>query len=121
VRRFLFNPRRWKMSKEGDSTILAFLLGGVIGAGVTLLLAPWSGKEARDKLKGAAEEAREKAETVFSQTKDALEKGKEVLEKERFNIKSAFEAGKEAYRGKKGKGEAETGKEEESAEAAIPT
>jgi gas vesicle protein len=113
------------MSKEGDSTILAFLLGGVIGAGVTLLLAPWSGKEAREKIKGAAEEAREKAETVFSQTKekvtDALEKGKEVLEKERFNIKSAFEAGKEAYRGKKGKGEAETGKAEENAEAALPT
>ena len=99
------------MSQENDSSILAFLLGGVIGAGLALLLSPWSGRQTREKILGAAEEAKDKAEDYLNQAKErvtsAVEKGKEVLDKERFNIKAAVDAGKEAYRKEKGKAQGE--------------
>ena len=101
------------MNREGDTKLLTLFVGGLIGVGGTLLLAPWSGKEAREKIKGAAEEAQGKVETAFSQAKDkvtgALDKGRGLLEKERFNIKSALDAGKEAYRRGKGAGVQQTG------------
>ena len=80
---------------------LAFIIGGLVGAGVTMLLAPWSGRETREKLKDTTEDMKGKAENYYSQAIErltkAVEKGKEVLERERFNIKSAIDAGKEAY------------------------
>ncbi len=105
------------MAREGDSsTILAFLLGAVVGAGVTLLMAPWSGREARERIKTAAEDARDRAEAVLAETREkvstVIEKGKGALEKERSTIKSALEAGKEAFLKVKGKPGDEFGKEE---------
>jgi len=41
-------------------TILAFFIGGLVGAGVALLLAPQSGKETRQKIKELADDAKEK-------------------------------------------------------------
>jgi gas vesicle protein len=66
------------------STILAFLIGGLVGAGVALLLAPRSGEETRQKIKELAEEAKEKAtkytEEVKSKVTSAVGKGKELVE-----------------------------------------
>ncbi len=83
------------------SLILAFFMGGMVGAGVALLLAPQSGKETRQKIKGLAEDTQEKAaklaEKVKGKVASTVEKGKEVFEEKKSLITTAFEAGKEAY------------------------
>jgi gas vesicle protein len=83
------------------SIILASLIGGLVGAGVALLFAPLTGKETRQKIKGLAEDAQEKAakfaEQVKSQVTSTVEKGKEVFEEKKSLLTTAFEAGKEAY------------------------
>jgi len=83
------------------STILAFFIGGLVGAGVALLLAPQSGKETRQKIKELADDAKEKAtqyaEEVKSKVTSAVGKGKELVEEKKSLITTAVEAGKEAY------------------------
>ena len=90
--------------ESGCSTgcpILAFFIGGLVGAGVALLLAPQSGKETRQKIKELADDAKEKvtkyAEEVKSKVTSAVGKGKELVEEKKSLITTAVEAGKEAY------------------------
>jgi gas vesicle protein len=94
------------MGNEGKgqsaaSLILAFFMGGLIGAGVALLFAPLPGTETRQKIKELAEDAQEKAaklaEQVKSQVTSTVEKGKEVFEEKKSLLTTAIEAGKEAY------------------------
>jgi gas vesicle protein len=81
--------------------LLAFLFGGLVGAGVALLAAPKTGQETRRMIKDLAEDAKEKAESYIGQVREkaesVVEKGKDFLEKEKSIITSAVEAGKEAY------------------------
>ena len=93
-----------KQGEESYSTgplIFSFFLGGLIGAGVALLLAPKPGRETREKIKEFTGEAREKAEEVIDQLKgkvtSAVEKGKELYEEKKSIVTTAIEAGKEAY------------------------
>lgn len=87
--------------------IFSFFLGGLIGAGVALLLAPKSGKETREKIKELAVDAKSKAEEVIDQVKtkvtSVLEKGKETIEEKKSMLSTAIEAGKEAYEKEKEK------------------
>jgi len=73
-----------------SSVVLAFFIGGLVGAGIGLLLAPRPGKESREKIKELAEQTREKvtqyAEEVKNKVTSTVEKSKGL-----------FEAGKEAY------------------------
>ncbi|MCS7203488.1 MAG: YtxH domain-containing protein [Thermodesulfovibrio sp.] len=94
------------MSEEREgysakSLFLAFLLGGLVGAGISLLLAPQSGRETRLKIKEAAEDVKEKAESYIKEAKEkistTLEKAKEMLEEKKSALSKAIEAGKEAY------------------------
>jgi gas vesicle protein len=82
-------------------TILAFFIGGLLGAGAALLLAPQSGKETRQKIKELADEAKEKAakyaEEVKSKVTSTVGKGKELVEEKKSLITTAVEAGKGAY------------------------
>jgi gas vesicle protein len=91
----------------GGSIILSFFIGGLVGAGVALLLAPRAGKETRERIKGLAEDVREKAEEyageVKSRTTSTLEKGKELFEEKKSIVTKAIEAGKEAYEKEKSK------------------
>jgi len=70
------------MSDESSgATNLGFFLAGLgIGAVVALLLAPKSGKEAREYIAGKAEEGRDyvkaKTEDLRRQAEDAVEKAK---------------------------------------------
>jgi len=84
-----------------SSTFLAFLLGGLMGAGLALLLAPKSGKDTRLKIREAAEDIRERAEGYAEQAKgrvvSAVEMGKNFVQEKKSIINSAVEAGKEAY------------------------
>ncbi len=72
------------------SVVVPFLVGGLVGAGIALLLAPKSGKELRQDIKDAA-----------SKTRDAvagtIDKGKELYEGSASAIKGAIDAGKMAY------------------------
>jgi gas vesicle protein len=94
-------------SHNAGTIILSFFLGGLVGAGVALLLAPKSGKETREKIKEFADEVKGKTEEYVEQAREratsALEKGKEVLEEKKSVITKAIEAGKEAYEKEKGK------------------
>ena len=87
--------------RSTGSTLLAFFIGGLVGAGVALLLAPQSGKETRQKIKGLTDEAKEKAtkyaEEVKSKVTSTVGKGKELVEEKKSLITTAVEAGKEAY------------------------
>lgn len=108
---------------SSGSVILAFLLGGVIGAGVALLTAPQSGRETREKMRGYADEGRKKASEYSGQAKEkmrefadesrnkaseyagqakeklssAVDSGKHYVEDKKSLIANAYEAGKEAF------------------------
>lgn len=98
-------------SDEGDrdvgAMLLAFVIGGLVGAGIALLLAPKPGPEVRGKIKELAEDVKQKVETYVDQVKEkvasTVEKGKEILEEKKSVITTAIEAGKEAYEKEKEK------------------
>ncbi len=89
------------------SVFLAFLLGGVVGAGVALLMSPQSGTETRDKIRDIAEDVKKKATEYAGEAKDKLsttvEQGKDFVEEKKSLIATAVEAGKEAYEKEKEK------------------
>ena len=81
--------------------ILAFFVGGLVGAGVAMLLAPQAGMETRQKIKELAEDVKGKASGYAEQVKgkvtSTVEKGKEIFEEKKSLLATAYEAGKEAY------------------------
>ena len=92
---------------SAGSLILGFFIGGLVGAGVALLLAPQPGAETRQKIKELADEAKEKAakyaEEVKSKVTSTVEKGKGLVEEKKSLVTTAVEAGKEAYQKEKEK------------------
>ena len=73
-----------------QSILVPFLVGGIVGAGIALLLAPKSGRELRKDIKDIASDTRDKIATT-------VEKGKELYVEGTAAVKNAIEAGKEAY------------------------
>ncbi len=92
---------------SSGSLLLAFFVGGLVGAGVALLLAPQPGSEMRQKIRGLTEEAKEKAagyaEEVKGKVTSTVGKGKEIFEQKKSLVTTAIEAGKEAYEKEKEK------------------
>ena len=84
-----------------SAVILSFFIGGIVGAGIALLVAPKTGEETRKMIKDFAEDKKEKVEGLIHDVKGKastyVEKGKEFIEKEKDIINKAVEAGKEAY------------------------
>jgi len=72
------------------SVFLSFLLGGIVGAGLAMLLAPQSGPETRRKIKDFAEDMKDRVGST-------VEKGKDIFEQKKSVIATAIDAGKEAY------------------------
>jgi gas vesicle protein len=79
---------------------LAFVTGGLAGAAVALLLAPQSGRESREQVRGYARRAEEhvheladKATQVLDQ---ALDKGREFIKDKQAVVTEAVEAGRTA-------------------------
>ena len=93
--------------RDAGGMLLAFFIGGLVGAGVALLLAPKPGQEAREKIKELVADAKEKAETCLDEIKEkvvsTVEKGKEIVSEKKSRITTAIEAGKEAYEKEKEK------------------
>jgi len=89
------------------NVILAFVLGGIVGAGVALLTAPQSGRETREKIRDLADETRKKAGDYACQVKDkvssAVESGKHFVDEKKSLISTAIDAGKEAFEKEKEK------------------
>jgi len=92
---------------SSGSVLLAFALGGLVGAGVALLLAPQSGIETRRKIKEFADDVKEKAndysDTAKEKVTSAVEMAKDLYEEKKSAITAAVEAGKEAYEKEVGK------------------
>ncbi len=86
---------------SSGSVLLAFVLGGMVGAGVALLLAPQSGTETRRKIKELTDDVKEKAadyaDTAKGKVVSTVDKAKELYEEKKTAISAAVEAGKEAY------------------------
>ena len=79
---------------------LAFVTGGLAGAAVALLLAPQSGRESREQLRGYARRAEgdvhelvNKATQVMDQ---AVDKGREFVQEKKSVLTEAVEAGRAA-------------------------
>ena len=86
---------------SSGSMLLSFLLGGVVGAGIALLLAPQSGEETRRKIKSLAEDVRDKTTDYIDEAKGTVntyvDKSKGFYEEKKSLVTSAIDAGKEAY------------------------
>jgi gas vesicle protein len=46
---------------EGGTVVISFLIGSIVGAGIALLFAPYSGKKTRGKIADLADDARDYA------------------------------------------------------------
>ncbi|NJD62460.1 MAG: YtxH domain-containing protein [Deltaproteobacteria bacterium] len=90
----------------GGGMLLAFLAGGLLGAGLALLYAPVSGKEAREKINGLTEDLRRKAEGWSGDLKQKVES---FIDEEKSVIKAAYDAGREAMSREKAKFETPPG------------
>jgi gas vesicle protein len=80
--------------------LIAFLAGGLIGAGLALLYAPVSGKEAREKINDLTGDLRKKAEGWSGDLKHKVES---FIEEEKAVVKAAYDAGREAMATEKAK------------------
>jgi gas vesicle protein len=80
--------------KNAMSVMTAFIVGGLIGAGVALLMAPQSGEDTRKLIRQQADETRQRAEAaaddLLLQTKEKAEdlrkQGKQVAERTRSTV-----------------------------------
>jgi gas vesicle protein len=79
-----------------------FLFGAAVGAAVTLMLTPRSGRETRDLLADRGEEVARRAQAwageAQSQAGEWFERSREMLEEQTQRVMSAVEAGREAMR-----------------------
>lgn len=84
---------------------LAFLSGGLVGAAVALLLAPQSGRESREQVRGYARRAEDKAhelaETATQVLDQAVEKGREFVQGKKAVLSEAVETGRAAMQGER--------------------
>ena len=79
---------------------LAFLAGGLIGAGLALLYAPAAGSDTRKKISDVAEDFKKKSEKWTSEMKRKVEG---FVEEERAVLKAAYDAGRDAMEREKAK------------------
>jgi len=86
---------------SAGTVFLSFLLGGIVGAGLAMLLAPQSGSETRKRIREFADDIKEKAEDYVEHIKKGItstvEEGKDFYEEKKSAIAAAVEAGKKAY------------------------
>lgn len=106
------------MSDRSDfgAFVSGFMIGGIVGAAVAILLAPQSGEETRTQIreKGielrgqveqTASEARTRAEQIAQEARhraeNLQERGQVVLEEQKTRIEQAIDAGKKAAQRKR--------------------
>lgn len=89
----------------GSAVALSFILGGLVGAALAVLYAPWEGAQTRGKLKDFADDIKGKSGPLSEDWKEKaatfIEKGKEFVEQKRGMLSSAFDAGRDAMKKEK--------------------
>ena len=79
---------------------MAFVIGGLAGAAVALLLAPQSGRKSREQVRGygqrAEEQVHELADTAAQAVDQAVDKGREFVQEKKIVLAEAVEAGRVA-------------------------
>lgn len=84
---------------------LALVSGGLLGAAVAMLLAPQSGRQAREQLRGYARRAEENvhelADTATKTLDQALDTGHKFLKDKQTDFSEAVEAGRAAMQGER--------------------
>ena len=79
---------------------LAVVIGGLAGAAMALLLAPQSGRESREQLRGYARRAEENVHELADKAGQALDqavgKGREFIKDRKAVLTEAVEAGRAA-------------------------
>jgi gas vesicle protein len=78
--------------KRGPFILVPFLVGGVVGAGLSLLYTPKSGKEVREGIKRFANDSKESVSTAF-------DKGKVFYNDSKERVSMAIDKGKGLYKG----------------------
>jgi len=79
-----------ELKKKGIDMLVPFLVGGAVGAGVAMLLAPKPGKEIRNDLKRFATTTKDRVAL-------AVDRGKELYGEGRAAVVGAIDAGKTAF------------------------
>lgn len=78
-----------------------FVLGGLVGTGTALLLAPASGKETREKIGDFAGDVKSRAQCYALRGRDkmtgAAKKTRDYFTERKSLIAASFDAGKKAY------------------------
>ncbi len=89
-------------SGSAAAVVLAFLSGAALGAVAALLLAPQSGRESREQLRGYARRAednlRDLAGRAGEALEGALEEGKTFVENKKSVLREALDAGRQAMK-----------------------
>jgi gas vesicle protein len=79
---------------------LAFVTGGLVGAAVALMLAPKSGRDSREQVRGYARRAEEQVQELAEKATDlmdqAVDKGHEFVQEKKMVLAEAVEAGRTA-------------------------
>jgi len=76
--------------KRDGSILLPFVIGGLVGAGVALLLAPKTGKELRKDIRDLASDTRDKVAMT-------IDRSKELFDGSKAAVTNAIDAGKKAF------------------------
>ncbi len=83
------------------SHLLSFVAGGILGAGIALLLAPQTGPKLRQQIRDVSGQTKEKLTSCYDVAVDAMgvgfERGRELIKHGKPLLATAIEAGREAY------------------------
>lgn len=62
----------YKEDDNGTAVLMSFLIGGIVGAGLALLFAPYSGRKMRGRIADLAGEAKDYAGDYAKKLKDKV-------------------------------------------------
>ena len=79
-----------ELTNKKSSILMPFLIGGIMGAGAALLLAPKPGKEIREDIKRFAVNTKDRVAL-------AVDKTREVYDESKAAVTNVIDAGKNAY------------------------
>jgi gas vesicle protein len=96
-----------KNEKQGGGLglVVAFFMGGLVGAVLSLLFAPFAGRETRERIRevstGAKELTVDAVHTAKGRATELVNQGKERIHETKGGMKAAVEAGQKAFVQKK--------------------
>ena len=84
------------------AVLLGFLSGAALGAVTAIVLAPRTGQESREMLRGYARRAEDGLRDLVGEAGErlegAVEEGRDFIESKKTVLRDAFDAGREAMR-----------------------